>query len=461
MDTPSLAILHYASPPIIGGVEYTMGAHARLLCDRGYRVKIVAGRGAQFDPRVPLHMVPGIDSKDPSVLKVNEQLAQGVVTNDFHSLTASIANALRDALADVDICIGHNVLTLHKNLALTSALHEIAESGRIRLIAWCHDFSWDDPLYMGEMHQGFPWELLRTRWLAVKYVVVSEARRAELARLLGMPATDIAVVPPGVDPISFLGIGETAARWVSELGLLEAQPLLLLPARVTRRKNIELGIEITAALRSHGLDPKLVTMGPLGPHNPANASYLEELRALSRERGVEDAVIFLSDLSPLPLPPPRMRGGDERTLESGGLCPPLSRPHFPSPRWGEGQGEGESSESSGADGGANVDDAARRDLYLLADALLFTSEREGFGIPVLEAGLARLPVFCSDILPFRESAGQWAHYFALDQPPGDIARMIAECLDSDDRYRLKQRVIREYSWPRIMAENIEPLLMEG
>ncbi|MEW5721333.1 MAG: glycosyltransferase, partial [Chloroflexota bacterium] len=105
-----------------------------------------------------------------------------------------------------------------------------------------------------------------------------------------------------------------------------------------------------------------------------------------------------------------------------------------------------------------VDDATRRDLYLLADALLFTSEREGFGIPILEAGLARLPIFCADIPPFHESAREHAHYFSLDEAPTTIAARIAAELSRDARYRMKQRVLHEYAWEQIFTERIEPLV---
>ena len=50
----------------------------------------------------------------------------------------------------------------------------------------------------------------------------------------------------------------------------------------------------------------------------------------------------------------------------------------------------------------------------LADSFLFTSRAEGFGIPILEAGLARLPVFCTDIPPFRESGQGDVTYLSLD-----------------------------------------------
>lgn len=398
-----IALLHYAAPPTIGGVESTMATHARLLADRGYAVKIIAGRGAVFDARVPVAVLPLADSRHPDVMSVQAELSRGLVSDQFHALVATIRRALADILADSDLCLAHNVVSLHKNLALTAALKEIADQGQLRIMAWCHDLAWADPLYRPELHEGWPWELLKTAWPNTSYVAVSTARRAELAARLGLPESDVAVVKAGVEAREFLGLGERAARWADELSLWDAQPLLLLPARLTRRKNIELGIEITAALPRYGLAPKLVVMGPLGPHNPSNVAYLEKLHVLSQELGVASAVVFLQ--------------------EHG-----------------------------------RVSDATRRDLYLLADLLLFPSQREGFGIPVLEGALAKLPLFCSDIPPFRESAGDWAHYFALNESPDTIAQRIADFLQKDPVYQLRHRVLGEYRWPRIFDEEIEPLL---
>jgi glycosyltransferase involved in cell wall biosynthesis len=400
---PRVAILHFAAPPIIGGVESTIATHAQLLADHGYPVEILAGRGEQSDSRVPVRIIPMVDSKHALTAQVNAELAHGVVPPDFHSLLSSLTHALSDALVGVDVLIAHNVPTLHKNLTLTAALHEFARSNRVRLIAWCHDFAWTDPVYANELHSGFPWDLTRVPWPNTAYVVVSEARRIELAHLLDLDESKISVVPPGLDVHAFFGLTEMTLRWDRNLNLLDGAPLLLLPARVTRRKNIELAIEIIAALREVGHAAKLVVMGPLGPHNAANVDYLNELCALRHERRVDDAVIFLHEYG-------------------------------------------------------TVSDLERRDLYALADALLFPSEREGFGIPILEAGLARLPIFCADIPPFRESAGEHAHYFALDESPRAITARMAVFFEHDPRYQLKQRVLRDYTWERIFSERIEPLL---
>ncbi len=179
--------------------------------------------------------------------------------------------------------------------------------------------------------------------------------------------------------------------------------MMLLPARVTRRKNIELAVELTAALRDLGSEPRLVVMGPLGPHNPKNREYLDELCARRESLGLGREVIFLQQ---------------------------------------HGQ----------------VDDATRRDLYAIADLLLFPSKSEGFGIPLLEAGLARLPVWCADIPPFHETAGSLVNYIPLDESPVQTATCMIQFLDNDPRYQWKQRVVNEFDWDRIFAYRIQPLI---
>ncbi len=411
MHKLSVAILHYAGPPIIGGVEQTIYHHARLLTAREYRVKVIVGRGEPFHPQVSFHRLAEMDSRHPRVLAVAKALAGGTVPPDFDSLRDHLVRSLRPLLESVDIAIVHNALTLHKNMPLTAALHEMSRGQRPRLIGWCHDFAWKDDLYTPEMHPGYPWNLLRTPWPSVRYVVVSQHRRRLLADLLGLPPTEIGMIPPGVDAIEFLKLEEKSKRLVQRLHLLEAAPLLLLPARITRRKNIEMGIRIVAALKERMDNPVLVITGPPGPHNPTNIAYLNQLHRLCRELEVEDRVHFLYE-----------QGGEQRPLR--------------------------------------VTAAMMGDLYRLADALLFPSRREGFGIPVLEAGLARIPIFAADIPPVRESAGPCAYTFDPDGAPEPVADMIARVLKEGTIYPMRQRVLRHFTWQQIIDERVIPLLME-
>lgn len=412
-STVRVMILHYAGPPIVGGVESTIYHHARLLAAAGLQVEIVAGRGEPILPDVGLHILPEADSRHPEVLAVKAELDRGQVTERFYALRDVLVQRLDEVLQGVDVLIGHNVFTLHKNLPLTAALYEwIVKRGphRLGVLAWHHDLAWRDPQYAGEVHAGYPWDLLRVPWPGVRHVTVSEARRGHLAEMYGLPAEQIAVVPPGVDPAERMLWTPTTRRIVEAFRLDSAEVILLLPARITRRKNIELAVQTVAALRRQtGLDARLLVSGPPGAHNPANIAYLERLQRLREEEGVLDAVHFVYTL------------GQE------------GKPLVP-------------------------DDATMANLFLLADALLFPSLEEGFGIPVLEAGLVRLPVFCSDIAPFQATGRDDVFYFSPQARPEDVAGLIAQHLLADRAFRLRRRVRREYAWDRIVHDTIIPLI---
>jgi len=417
-----IAILHYAGPPYVGGVEITIAAHARELARDGRRVSIISGRGGdgawlppELAPHVRMAELLELGSRGPRLERLARELAAGAASAEFHALVERLAIALGAELAGADALIVHNVLSLHKNLAFTAALDRLRDAGRLPpTLAWCHDFAWLDPLYTPELHPGWPWDLLRRPWPGVRYVVVSADRRAMLAGLLGIPAAEVPVVTPGVDLEAFLKLEPATAALARRLGLAAADPLLVLPARITRRKNIELAIAIVGALRAEGLAPRLVVTGPPGPHNPANAAYLAELRALRESSGAGDAVVFLyeafADAEGRPLP---------------------------------------------------VSDAMVADLYRLADGLLFPSRYEGFGIPVLEAGLAGLPLFLSDIPPFRETAAGAAVFFGLDEAPAAIARRVAAVLRADGRAALRRRARTASTWEAIVRRDVAPLLDAG
>jgi glycosyltransferase involved in cell wall biosynthesis len=411
----AVAILHYAGPPYVGGVEITMAQHARLLAANGYRTLILAGKGDAVASGVELRRLPELGSRGELPERLARELADGLVSPEFHALVERLMAWLDTTLEGVSTLMAHNILSLHKNLALTAALRQLHDAGRLpRLLAWCHDFAWLDPLYQPELHPGWPWALLREPWPGVQYVVVSEDRRAMLAALLERDPTSIAVVTPGVDLAGLLKLEPETVELAERLRLLEADPLLLLPARVTRRKNIELAVAVVGALRRGGRDARLLVTGPPGPHNPTNAAYLAELLALRAGTGAGDGAIFLY----------------EQFVDAAGSPRPVS-------------------------------DAMLGDLFRLADGLFFPSRYEGFGIPVLEAGLNGLPIFCSDIPPLRATAGAAGLYFAPDDPPEQIAGRVAATLDDDPRYRLRRAVRTRYTWAAIYHHEIRPLLAAG
>ncbi len=401
-----IALVHYSAPPVVGGVESVLAHHARLMADAGHSVRIIAGRGAQFDARIPFISVPLADSRHPDVLAAKAELDAGQVSPRFAELASALTDVLREALAGLDVVIAHNVCSLAKNLALTAALKDYHERAKAcRLILWHHDLAWTTPRYHAELHDGYPWDLIRHGWPAVQHVAVSELRRGELAGLMKLSPQAIAVVPSGVDAAAFLKLEPQTREFVARLGLLEAEPLLLLPIRITPRKNIELALRTLAALLDTFPKAGLVVSGPPGPHNPDNAAYFARLKALRAELGLTGRAHFLAELTDKYLP-----------------------------------------------------DEVIADLYRLADALLMPSREEGFGIPIIEAGLVRLPVFCADISPLRTLGGDQATYFSPDADPRAVAGLIVDRLAADRVHGLAVRVRREYLWEQVYARKIAPLL---
>jgi glycosyltransferase involved in cell wall biosynthesis len=93
-------------------------------------------------------------------------------------------------------------------------------------------------------------------------------------------------------------------------------------------------------------------------------------------------------------------------------------------------------------------------LYTGADALVYASTLEGFGLPVVEGMACGVPVIASDLEVLREVAGDAARFV----PPGDevaLARAIADLLrDPDAASRAREAGIARasrFSWTRTAA----------
>ena len=215
-----------------------MGAHATALREAGADVTIVAGRG-RASKGVRLIRVPEVDSRNESVLRDFRSLAQGERTTAHDALVERLVRKLRPIVAEADRVVVHNVLTMHKDLALTEALVRLARERPGVVIAWTHDLAWSDPQYANE----------RQAFASPRYVAVSDERANQLAALAGLKREGVVVVPNGVDIAAALGISSAGARMAERLDLYRADPLLVLPARLTRRKRIEAAMAATASLR--------------------------------------------------------------------------------------------------------------------------------------------------------------------------------------------------------------------
>ena len=160
-----IAILHYAAPPVIGGVESVIKHHTRLLEQAGHEVRVVAGRGDTNAIENSFYHIPLVGSQHPTIVAMKRSLDKGEVPAYFKTLSFKIEQQLSEAFDDVDLIFAHNVCSLHKNLPLRAALrHYCAKPTSPKLVIWHHDFAWSSARYKNELHPGYPWNLLREDW---------------------------------------------------------------------------------------------------------------------------------------------------------------------------------------------------------------------------------------------------------------------------------------------------------
>ncbi len=405
----NITLLHYSVPPIVGGVESVIGHHARMMNDDGHSVRLLAARGEAMNKQIPLQRIALADSRHERVAYIKAQLDSGEVTAEFDALRDELARELQSALASVDVLIAHNVCSLNKNLALTAALHQLHLSKKLpRLILWHHDLAWTTPRYLPELHDGYPWDLIRADWGNATQVVVSELRRDELSELMKIEPSSIRVIPNGVDVHQFYKLGALTQSLLEKTKLLDAAPILLLPVRVTPRKNIELALNTLAELKKDFPQAALVVTGPLGPHNADNIKYFDMLTSLRKQLGLEGSMHFLAELY-------------------DGFLP----------------------------------DEIIADFFRVVDALFFPSREEGFGIPLIEAAFSHLPAFCADISPLKKLGMGDVIFFSPDEKPEIVAGMIANHLRTSLPARLAMRARGAYRWEAIYRQHISPLLGKG
>jgi glycosyltransferase involved in cell wall biosynthesis len=406
-----VGLLHYTCPPIIGGVETILYEQATRLAARGYPVTILSGRGGPLPDRTAakLVIIPELDSRDTAVSAVRDALDHGEVPSEFATLRANIIERLSTELAELDVVIVHNALSLHFNLPLTAALWALADSGRVRMISWVHDISWLNPIYRPWMHAGEPWDYLRRQHPSILSIFVSVQRLSEWHVLTGAPLDAAHVIPNGIDPAALLKLGPRAKELVARFGLLSADIVMLAPVRITKRKNLEWAIDAAAGVLASGRTVRLLITGPPGPHNPRAIEYVAELRERRDRLGLQQSVHFLFE------------------------------------------------ESTGPTGDYAIDAATLADLYMLSDVVVLPSASEGFGLPLAEAAVFRVPVVCTDLPAFREVAPDGATFVPIGAGSPAFTAAVLKALDTAP-VLLRRQVLGLLSWDRIITEQLEPLL---
>ena len=402
-----LGVVHYSCPPIVGGVEEVLRQQASILHRYGHSVSIIAGMGEAYTEAFPVQIEALLGSTHKSIIRAHERLNQGVV-GPVRLLTEKIFRILEEWSQGLNVILAHNILHMPFNLPLTLAMRRLASSkNTLSIVSWAHDSPFLRPNVPSHLNDH-PWNVLRRPHPNIHYVTISEARRRSFSQVFGEETT-WEVIHNGIDPASLLYLDAKSVKLAEELKLFGRDLVIVQPSRITPRKNLELSIHIIRGIKLLGYDVLFVLTGAYDPHEKKAVSYCRRLRYWIEELGMQKNIAILAEY---------------RFQDNTKLVP---------------------------------DRRFIRDLYLMADLLLMTSKDEGFGLPLLEAGLIKLPIACSEIQPFLE-VGAEVCFFGLNDPPQSIAGRIMEYLARSNTHKMFRKVMKKYVLDVVYQQQLLPFL---
>jgi glycosyltransferase involved in cell wall biosynthesis len=402
----TLAIIHYSCPPVIGGVEFVIRAHASLFVNAGYRTRIIVGNGKPLPAPIETFIIPELSSTGGPMAGLIKTLGRGKCPPAFKAAVKSVERLLEPALKGVDVCMIHNVMTMHFNLVMTAALANIMRRSRsTRFIGWTHDATFRDPAYSAHHRNSYPWDLMKRKLPGCDYCVISAQRQREIAKSFGIPKANLPVISDGINVPKLLVLTPRITRLFYEEKLHDMDIVALTPTRIVPRKNLEAGMELVAAFKLLGKNVRWLITGAPDPHNANSIVYFKKLLKIRRVLDVENEVIFLSK---------KFKG--------------------------------------------HVQNKDLRGLFAVADMMILPSRHEGFGLPALEGGLAGMLMVLSDIPALKEIAGHDAVYMRTHEKPIHIARRAIYAFKASPRLVFRKKMITDYSWHAVFSQKIVPAI---
>jgi len=258
---------------------------------------------------------------------------------------------------------------------------------RTRVVTHIHDVSFRAfPEYVGALDRLFL-SIFIPRTMSRSDVLVAPSRftKDEIISRYGVGEERIVIVPNAVDPAFLVSPTPEDLARVRSRHALP-ETFVLSVGTMQPRKNIPLLIRAFATLRKSHPNLGLVLVGGRGGKH-----YDRSIDDAIREEDLDDAVVFPGYVLQEDMPA----------------------------------------------------------LYALARVLCFPSRYEGFGIPILEAFAAGIPVVASDIPPFREVGGE----SALSFDPGNVVKcaesLYTLLIDENARIRCERSGkdrLAGYSW---------------
>jgi glycosyltransferase involved in cell wall biosynthesis len=350
--------------------------------------------------------IPEIGPDHPAKRNIFEQFRAGIRHPAIEISAQYIYEKVNEIIKPGDVLVSFNSFSLPYNIPLTVALWKISEERDDFVhVTWSWDLAIQEEEYDWTFRNQWPWNLFWKVCPGVIYATSTEPVAVAQARALGIDPSKIRVIYGGVDPSRCLRISTRISNVCRDRNLYNAFPLLYMPAKISTRKNLPKAVKVIAELRRSYPTAHLVIAGSLSPHDELTQQKADSLRADIKLEGLENAITVLGFESPF-------------------------------------------------DGSVQYEDTMN--MMAVCDGVLFTSRREGFLFPVLEAGLHNVPIF----VPSLDSVISWARDYVMLYPesaqPSEIAKILGRVYrNSDTRRKFIFRT--SFSWDNVFAKNFASL----
>lgn len=270
-----------------------------------------------------------------------------VPTEHPHPAPEEFSSIFEQIAGLTEVLLVHNLFTMPFHPSLTQALLHFVEQApaHLSIVNWFHDIAILNPHY--QVPESPPFDIFHAPpasfFSKVHPVTISAHRAREWEQRFHQSPH---IIPNPIDISHILQIPPELHRYLETHQIYQRDLIAFHPARLVSRKNFEAALHIVAGLRDLGYSVAYLLTASPDPHQPNDPVYRSILNTVQSLQ-LESSFFPISKSMPL------------RTQEISAL-------------------------------------------YRIADFLLFPSTQEGFGLPVQEAILHRVPAILSDIPPHRE-----------------------------------------------------------
>src|SRR3989344_200184 len=408
-----IALIHFAYFPNIGGVEILLKEHAQMLTKLGYYVTVITGFGkSSSEDGIKVIEVPKFQSIHSFNPKLEAEISQGNFNQDYFTLVDELKKNMHQHFGSYDTLVVHNMMTFPHNLAFIESFSQYTSAAKQNILIYAHDHKYIYNAQALDVNSvatsDREKQLLTTPLKNVTYIAISQTFRSPLAKLLSLPEEEIHVVPNAININRFLNVDNEMGNLFKESGIFKKFPVMLSPVNILERKNLIYTLEVVADLKKQYPEIYYIISG-----NPSHHRESEKYFALVKEKikslGLMENVLFLYEKLGHVLSPQEMHS-----------------------------------------------------LYVLADAILYFSKSENFGLPVIEAALTKTPIFVSNLEVFHEVGGNYLTYINPETTqPSKTAEIINTYFQTYKYELLNHHVRSHYELTTVLEKYFIPLLKKN